>query len=180
MDEILEQGGDFPVGKFVHVDAPFVLDQFATGEHTINGFTSEENCYYYVLLNSFNCIVVKAASVDHIAALDKTQQETLDFLDKKISTFDDIPLEGKLVELKEQKLVEFFDEYSKDYGFLDADSAYTPRYYMIDMTAVRAENVLLYIVLPVGAVAGLITVAVLIAKSRKKKAEAAAAFSAQG
>lgn len=166
MDELLQAGEDFPVGEFVHVDAAFILDCFASEESKLNGVTSQKDSCYFVILNSRYAVAVKAAAVDHIAVLEKGMQDTLDYLDEKIDTFDDVPLEGKLVKMTDSKLTGYFDEYADECGFNDADSKIKAVHYMIDMTEVRADKFLLYVGLPA---AVLVAAAIVIVVVKKKK-----------
>ena len=169
MDELLKAGEDFPVGEFVHVDAAFVLDCFASEESRINGITSQKDSYYYVILNSRYAVAVKAAAVDDIAVLEKGMQDTLDYLDEKIDSFDDVPLEGKLVKMTDSKLTGYFDEYTEECGFNDADSKIKAVHYMIDMTEVRADKFLHYVGLPVAVIAVAVIVAVVVKKKKKDR-----------
>ena len=175
MDALLDEGKDFPVGEFVHVDAPFILDQFASEKSTINGVTSGEDTYYYVILKSRTAIAVKAASVDDIAVLDQGADDTYAYLNDELDMFDDIPIEGKLVKMTEKELIQYFDEFTEDYGFNDADSTIKAEYYIIDMTAARGENVLIYIIIPLAVLVVVIVIISRVRKAKKKKAALAAA-----
>ena len=175
MDALLDEGKDFPVGEFVHVEAPFILDQFASEKSTINGVTSGEDTYYYVILNSRTAIAVKAASVDDIAVLDQGADDTYAYLNDELDMFDDIPIEGKLVKMTDQELIQYFDEFTEDYGFNDADSTIKAEHYIIDMTAARGENVLFYIIIPLVVLVVVIVIISRVRKAKKKKAALAAA-----
>ena len=170
LDELLAKGEDYPVGEFVHVDAPFVLDVFAKEENTMNGVTSSEDYYYLIMLQNNAAIAVKAGSVDDIAVLDKGTDDSIAYLNKEIEMFDDIPLDGKLTKLTDSKITQYFDEAVQEYGFKDADSKIKPEYYVIDMTAARAGNVLLFIVLPVAVIIAVIVVISIVRKKKKKAA----------
>ena len=162
LTEHADFGSGVPVGEFVRVKASFILDKIATETDTMNGISTSEDSYYCVILNSGDAIAVKAASVNTIAVLDKGQNETLDYLAGELDYFDDIPLEGKLIRMTNTELIRYFDNYVADMGFDDQDSAIHPQKVVLDMTATRTENILLYIVLPIGiAVAALIVVAVV-------------------
>ncbi len=175
LDDRLAAGEDYLLKEFVHVDAAFVLDTFASEDNTINGISTGKDSYYVIVLQNFDAIAVKAASADHIAALDKATQDAMDFLDDKVDSVDDTPLEGKLVKMDDSELKGYFDEAMDAYGFTDSDSGVTPRYYVLDMTAARAGNVLLFIVVPAAAVILLAVGAVLFRKKRKAaKAEVSA------
>ncbi|MBQ7637380.1 MAG: hypothetical protein IJS90_00590 [Clostridia bacterium] len=167
MDDLLKAKEDFPVGEFVHVDAAFVMDCFASEESKINGITSQMDSYYLVILKSRYAVAVKAASVDDIAVLEKGLQDTLDYMDEKIDTFDDVPLEGKLVEMTDSELIRYYDEYSDECGFNDADSQIKVEHYMIDMTEIRTDKFLIYIGLPVAVLAVAAIVIVVIRKKKK-------------
>ena len=162
------------MGEFVRVEASFVLDAFASENNTINGITSGEDFYYCIILKNNHAIAVKAASKDDIALLDKATQDSVAYLNDELDYFDDIPLEGKLVKLTGTELKGYFDEMTEGYGFNDADSRISPQYYMIDMTAARTGNVLLYIVAPIAGVVLIAVVVVLVLRKRKAvKAEIA-------
>lgn len=168
MTEQVDFGSGAPVGEFVRVEAQFVLDAFATETNTMNGINSSEDSYYFVILNSGDAIAVKAASVNDRAVLDKGQEDTFDYLDEKLDYFDDIPLEGKLVRLTNTELIRYFDDYVTDLGLDDPDSTVRPQKFVLDMTAARTENVLLYIILPVGLVAAALIVVAVVRKRRAK------------
>ena len=170
LDDLLEAGEDYPLGEFVHVDAPFILDQFATEKSTINGITSGEDTYYYVILKSRIAVAVKAASVDDIAVLDQGADDTYAFLNDELETFDDIPIDGKLVRMTDTEILQYFDEYTDDYGFNDADSTIKAEHYIIDMTAARGENVLFYIIIPLAVIVIAIVIISRVRKAKKKKA----------
>ena len=176
MDALLEENKAFPVGEFVHVDAPFVLDQFASEESTINGVTSGKDCYYYVVLKSGYAVAVKAGSLDDIAVLDKGSEDTLAYLNDELDMFEDIPINGKLTEMTEKELIQYFDEFTEDYGFNDADSSVQPAHYVIDMTAARGENVLIYIIIPLAVI---VIVIVAVSRARKLKKKKAALEAAE-
>ena len=168
MDAILEEGGEYPVGEFVHAEAMFILDAFASEESKTNGITSKKDVYYYVILNNRDAVAVKVGSKDLIAIMDKGTQDTFDYLDEKIDYFDDIPVEGKLKRLTDAELIGYFDEASDEYGFNGENSKITPRYYVIDATELRMEKVLLYIVLPLAVIIGVAVIAAAVSRKRKK------------
>ena len=61
-----------------------------------------------------------------------------------------------------------FDEYVTDLGLDGPDSTVRPQKFVLDMTAARTENVLLYIILPVGLVAAALVVVAVVHKRRAK------------
>lgn len=159
-------GDSVPVGEFVRVEASFILDAFATETNTMNGINSSEDSYYFVILSSGDAIAVKAASVNDIAVLDRGQEETFAYLDGELGYFDDIPLEGKLVRLTNTELLRYFNNYVTEMGFDLEDSSIRPQKYVLDMTAARTENVLLYIVLPILLVLAAVIVVTIVRKRR--------------
>ncbi len=167
LDEKLAAGEELPMNEFVRLEATFILDTFASADNTLNGVSTGKDTYYVIVLKNQDVIAAKAASKDHIAVLDKGTQDSMDYLNKKLASFDDIPLEGKLVRMDNTELKGFFDEAMTAYGFRDADSLVTPRYLVLDMTAVRVANVLLYLVVPAAAVILAVVGTVLIRKKRK-------------
>ncbi|MCR5781504.1 MAG: hypothetical protein K6G90_02085 [Clostridia bacterium] len=168
LDEKLASGEGYPMNEFVHVDAAFILDQFAELDSTLNYISTGKDTYYVIVLKNNDLIAVKAASKDHIALLDQGAKDTLSYLNDTLEYFEDIPIEGKLIEFDNYEIKGFFDEYIQDSGLAGSGSNLTPRHYVIDMTAVRGINVLLYIVAPLAAVAILI---IVIIKKRKAAAE---------
>lgn len=166
---ILDAGAGYPEGKFVSIDGAVVLSHFATMNYSLDGVPTTKDGYYYVILKNRDAIVVKAGATSDIEVLQTASDSPLkSLLEQLLTDNGTIHLEGKLVKLTDQRIVEFYQERSADYGFSDsALSLVKPQLYELDMTAWHMENVLRYIGLPALGLLVLVGIAVIISKKRK-------------
>lgn len=174
LDEKQGKKEDYPLNEFVHADVLAVIDVFARRNSSLNGIPTGQDTFYLVVLRNLDLIAVKASSADDIAILNKGVEAYLNrnVADNASDTI--IPIEGKLIDMKmvDYRVKTAFDNALNHVNVKSAfDGTVNPRRYIIDMTAARVSNVLIYVVIPVVVVILLIAGTVLIVKKRKKKKE---------
>ncbi len=163
----MEAGKDLPVNEFGKLSIRWVLGSFATEENSLTTygatFSTGTSSYYVAVLNDLSVIAVQAT--------DKSEIERLDAMTKAFSKADDVysltgqDFEGKIEKLTNTKLKGFYDDALRTSGIRGKDY-FTPKYLILNTSAIPEKNILLYVVLPLAAIVVLI---VVIVRGRKKR-----------
>ena len=168
--ETVKETGEEPIGEFVSMEA-VVLSSFATEENTLNEMTTSKDTYYVIMREDYGIMGVKVGDSNDTARLEKGVDDFLAVVMGESENLDRVPIEGKLEKFDSPKLQGFYDEVVDELGLSD-DEEITILYEVIDMTELRSDKVVLFILIPVLAI-GAVIFAVITAHRNKKKKNAA-------
>lgn len=170
MNALVEAGKDLPANEFGRLSIRWVLGSFATEENSVSSygakFSAGKSSYYLAILDDFSTIAVQAADSGEIKRLEAMAAD--------FSNADDIyslaaqDFEGKIERLTNSKLKSIYDEALEKSGISGKDM-FTVKYLILNTGAIPGQNILLYAVLPLAAVALLIFVLVRLRKKRKEE-----------
>ena len=168
LEEYVDKGEALPLGKYVSVDARWVLGPFAVEasmEDSGDGVNDEDASYYYYLrLKDGSVIALKSKHKDELKALDRMSEWLMQTPLYPLNG-ETLHLQGKLKEFPNARLTQLFDESFEDaFGVKPQDKA---RYVLMDTNA-GYEPMILWMVLSGGALGA--GIGLLIQWRRKKKA----------
>lgn len=122
-EDMLEEGAEIKAGSHVSGKVPYVLDYFAS-ESTYTRYSDgsrsgdKASGKYYLVPTADGFIAMKGRQ-DDVATLDKLIDETWDYMETGVEPATEFSMEGKVEVLKEDKLVQYFEEYLVDLGFTE-------------------------------------------------------------
>ena len=167
LEEYVDKGEALPLGKYVSVDARWVLGPFAVEasmEDSGDGVNDEDASYYYYLrLKDGSVIALKSKHKDELKALDRMSEWLMQTPLYPLNG-ETLHLQGKLKGFPNARLTQLFDESFEDaFGVKPQDKA---RYVLMDTNA-GYEPMILWMVLSGGALGT--GIGLLIQWRRKKK-----------
>lgn len=156
LNEIVESGKALPMDQYVDLRCWLPLGNYATETNKLSSYGAEfdggMDYYYAVMVNDGSILSAKVSSRSDIDALDglianiNTYNSLQEFL-----TSGNVPshvVKGKLVELKNDKILGYYKSFLLSMGYASNDPAV--RYVAVDATSIRIENAARYIGIPVG------------------------------
>ena len=174
LNEYIADGQSFPMKEYVRLDVRYPLGSFAinTSQITIGGsdrgFETGKAYYDLRMLEDYSFMALQLSSQKDIDTL-KRYEDTLDFSSsdalRRSGENISYTVSGKLVPLTDKDIKLRYDVALSRMGVNSAE--YNIRYVCLDATAIRAKNVLLYIVLPLAVI-----VAIYIVSKKRKQAQA--------
>ncbi len=169
LNDYVNNGQEFPVGKYVSLDVRWVLGPYATYTHTSttnSTFTATSSVEYYYL------VMLENDTFMSLCTRNAAERETLDRMAAWLLRVDGFPMngetlkvQGNLKNLTEQDLKKYYNEFLTECGVSLTDSRI--RYIVLDTTAGR-EGLYLYIF---GGIA-VVALILFIRKKMKKKESA--------
>ena len=178
LEDYIDSGKEFPVGKYVSLEVRWVLGPFATetSTSTTNGIeaTSSVVDYYFLVLED--------GTVMALATQNKNEKATLNRMSDWLFSVDGYPMNGETIRLQgelrkltgDDMLKLYRDHLRSIFGLSQDDPAV--RYLVLDTTAGRET---LYIII-FGALAVLILIYVVKRKSKKRESQAAQGYDGTG
>ncbi len=168
LEEYVDKGEALPLGKYVSVDARWVLGPFAVEasmEDSGDDVSDKDASYYYYLrLKDGSVMALKSKHKDELKALDRMSEWLMQTPLYPLNG-ETLHLQGKLKEFPNARLTQLFDESFEDaFGVKPQDKA---RYVLMDTNA-GYEPMILWMVLSGGALGA--GIGLLIQWRRKKKA----------
>ncbi len=158
------------MNEYGRLSIRWVLGSFATEENSVSSyglkFSTGKSSYYLAILDDFSTIAIQAADSGEIKRLEAMAED--------FSKADDIyslaaqDFEGKTEKLTNTKLKSIYDEALEKSGISGKDM-FTVKYLILNTGAIPGQNILLYVALPLAAVALLIFVLVRLRKKRKEE-----------
>lgn len=146
LEDYIGTDKEFPVGKFVSVEARWVLGPFAEETSTTSSYgieTTSGVCeYYFLVLEDMSVMAIKTQNLQEIETLNRMSE----WLMKRIGypkTGETIRLQGKLTKLTNSQLLSFYREDAADAFRLSATDP-ALRALVLDTTAGR-ESVYIYL-----------------------------------
>lgn len=172
---------ELPVGKYVRLERYIPVGEYASEETTHYTFFVDNNRYYVILLEDMTILSARISSKNDAMILDQWSESFRKSHDKMdFSVNNGLILTGKLTRLTNQKVIEYFEKAANLIGFPVGSKAV--RYLLLDATAVRVGNVLLYLVLPFVLLVCLLILFLKLDKKRRqeKQRKAAAELEREG
>ena len=183
LNEILQNGEEYPVGEFVSLEVWLPLGAYAEESSTISyghsnegGFTSGTDYYYVVYLEDQTFMSLKLSNNEDIKAIDKIFDDLMEM--ESIESADDLNsyvLSGKLTTLTDDEIIGYYKEALSDMDF--DPNGENVRLYVLDTTAIPTQNIIILVVC-VAAVIG--AVYLIFRLQKKKKKEEGMSYSVSG
>lgn len=177
LNEYIRDGKPLPIGEYVSLNVKFPLGAYATHTGSFSvynaAFDSSKDYYYAVFLEDYTIMTLKLSRQEDIDALDADASKlgkTLNFLGAdmilKFNMGGKHTVSGKLVNMENSELLSMYKDMVKSIG--GKPDSEVVRYIVLDTTAVRVQNVLIYIVAPIAGFIILLVVILLVRHRRKK------------
>ena len=174
LNEILQNGEEYPVGEFVSLKVWFPLGAYAEESSTISyghsnegGLTSGTDYYYVVYLEDQTFMSLKLSNNEDIKAIDKIFDDLMEM--ESIESADDLSsyvLSGKLTTLTDDEIIGYYKEALSDMDF--DPNGENVRLYVLDTTAIPTQNIIILVVC-VAAVIGAVYLIFRLQKKKKKE-----------
>ena len=177
LNEFISGGEDLPVGKYVHLDVYLPVGMYArhTSETknwlTGSSFVYDEYVYYAVLLNDATLFTIILSENEDIAAMNRIRDLVWADDEDDLSLFEpgSYRVSGKLITMRNQEVRELYEQLAVSLGFFPGLDNGKIRYEILDTTAERFPDTMIYIGFSVAALAAAVFVWRKVRKRKKDR-----------
>ena len=176
LNEIINNGEDFPEGEYVKLRISFPVGCYAENTSSLtvgdsnSGFESGKDYYYMIMLDDYTLMSVKVSDQGDVDDLESFIDHINEAGDSYVNDGSDyVELAGKLTTLTDSQVLQYYYE-MLEYMELDRNEDYA-RTYLLDATAVPGCSILIIVAVIAAVIAAFI---IFSAVRKKKKAQTAA------